>query len=215
MDKQLTDRISQFFAPYPNRLYTKGQSLIWHDENPPGVIYLLAGTVGQYDINKNGQKIMLNIFKPSAFFPLSWAINHTPNVYFFEALSDVECKIAPAERVVDFLQLNSDVTFDLLGRVFKGTDGLLKRLNEAMTGTARSQLMLELAISTYRFGILNADGSHTIKIKTTELATRTGMSRETISRELKKLAEQDIITNNRGHITVHNVDMLYEKLKMP
>jgi len=215
MDSQLVDRISHFFNPYPNRTFTKGQSLIWHDEDPPGIIYLLSGTVGQYDINKNGQKIMLNIFKPEAFFPLSWAINHTPNVYFFEALSDVECKIAPAERVVDFLQLNPDIAFDLLGRVFKGTDGLLKRLNEAMTGTARSQLMLELEISTYRFGVPNADGSHTLKIKTTELATRTGMSRETISRELKKLAEQRIITNYRGHVTVHHIEMLHDKLRMP
>lgn len=189
--------------------------MIWHGENPPGVFYLRSGTVGQYDTNKNGQKIMLNIFKPSAFFPMSWAINHTPNLYFFEALSDIECQIAPAEHVVDFLRLNPDVTFDLLGRAYKGTDGLLKRLNEAMIGTAKSRLMLELSISLYRFGELNADGSRTLQIKTTDLATRTGMSRETISRELKKLTEQKIIATHNGHITVQHMDMLDDRPKTP
>lgn len=208
MDKMLDNKLNNFFQIYNLKKYKKGQSVIWAGEEPPGIIFLETGNVGQYDIAESGQKIMLNIFKPGSFFPMSWAINKNENLYFFEALTDLECRIAPVAEVVELLKTNSDITIDLLSRVYRGTDGLLKRIAELMVGTARTRLTLELLISANRFGKINDDGSVRINTKTTELAQRTGLARETISRELKKLEQEKIISHIKSQIIIKDLALL-------
>jgi CRP/FNR family transcriptional regulator, anaerobic regulatory protein len=204
MDTKLENQLNNFFAHYPLRTFTKGEIIIWAGDEPKGIVYLIKGCVSQYDISDAGQKFSLNIFKPPAFFPMSWALNKTPNKYFFEAIENVKCRIAPAEDVIDLLKSNSEISLDLLSRVYKGTDGMLQRISQLMVGSASSQLFLEIVISALRFGQIDENGSHNISIKTTELAERTGMARETISRELKKLEDQKLITRKKGFIIIAN-----------
>jgi CRP/FNR family transcriptional regulator len=205
--------ITKFFSTYPQRSYTKNETLIWNDENPPGIFYLESGSVGQYDIGASGQKNILNIFKPPAFFPMSWAINESKNEHFFEALEPVTCRLAPRYDVLGFLEKNPKVTLDLLGRVYRGTDGLLKRLNESMTGNAQSQLITELIITASRFGSTDQNGNISIQIKTTELAQRTGLTRETVSRQLKLLNELSLIQMKKGVIFIPSLSELQAKLR--
>lgn len=206
MDEKLKNKLEIFFRDYDLKKYQKGQTIIWSGDEPPGVIFLKAGKVGQYDISEKGQKFILNIFKPPAFFPMSWAINKNENKFFFEALDEVECHIAPPDEVVKFLHSNPDIILDLLGRVYRGTDGLLEKISELMVGTVRSQLLLEILISTYRFGNIKEDGSAELNIKVIQLAQRTGMARETVSRELKKLESENIIERKKDLIKISNIN---------
>src|SRR5690606_4775066 len=144
---------------YSIKYAAKGSVIVHAGDDPKGVMYLIKGHVQQYDIAGNGEQIIVNIYKPSAFFPMSWAINKTPNQYFFEATSDLEYYLAPAEDAVHFLRNNPDVTFDLLARVYSGTDGLLRRMAHLMGGNARSRLLFELKVQTQRFGKPRGDGS--------------------------------------------------------
>ena len=103
-----------------DRKYTKGEVLIRADENPSGVLYLTKGLVKVYCISEKGDEIILNIFQPISFFPMSWAVNDVPNSFFYEAVSEVSLYQAPKNEVLIFLKKNPDVLFDLLQRVFKG-----------------------------------------------------------------------------------------------
>lgn len=205
MDDSIIEKLTNFAKAYPAKKFSKGHTIIWSNEEPPGVIFLRKGNVGQYDISDDGQKLVLNIFKPPAFFPMSWAINRYENKYFFEGLSDIECHIAPADEVVEFLKSNNDVTLNLLSRVYRGTDGLLEKLSELMAGTAKSKLLLEILISTHRFGKIYDDGSAQLTIRVTQLSERTGLARETVSRELKKLESEKIITRSKAMIKINNI----------
>src|SRR3546814_537741 len=120
MTDDVKEKIEDFFSQYRSRSYPKGQILILnHDENDK-VYYLVEGKVKQYDVNYRGEEIILNIFKPPAFFPMSQAINDGDNPYIYEAESDVEVKQEPAEAVVKFIKENPDVMFGLLARVYRG-----------------------------------------------------------------------------------------------
>ncbi len=213
MKSDIQNSVTEFFSTYPQHSYTKKQTLIWNDENPPGIFYLETGSVGQYDIGANGQKNILNIFKPPAFFPMSWAINGTANEYFFETLEPVTCRLAPRDKVLTFLEDDPPVLLNLLGRVYRGTDGLLKRLNESMNGSAQSQLILELIVTASRFGSTDENGNISIQIKTTELAHRTGLTRETVSRQLKLLTKSSLIHMSKGVVHIPSLDELKAKLR--
>lgn len=207
MDSLITEKIHSFFSDYPQRHYRKGQILIHAHDEPTHVFHLLEGRVKQYDISYRGDEVVLNVFKPLAFFPMSYAINHTPNVYFFEAETDVVLRQAPNDEAVAFLKANSDVLFDLLSRVYKGTDGLLGRLAHLMAGSARSRVLYELLIEARRFGEPRGKGM-AITLTESDIGAHAGLARETVSREIHKLKDEGLISLIKKEIWINDLDRL-------
>jgi CRP/FNR family transcriptional regulator len=212
MDSTVSQKIETFFDAYRLRKYPKGQILILNGDNTDYVYHLVEGRVKQYDVSYRGDEIILNVFKPPAFFPMSLAINKTPNPYIFEAETDVEIRQAPADEVVEFVRSNPDVLFDLLSRVYRGTDGLLGRIAHLMSSSAKGRLMYELLVECRRFGEIAKDGSCSVQVNEKELGARAGLSRETVSREINKLAKEKLVTMQAGKITIGNVDVFESKL---
>ncbi len=208
MPKDVNDKLAKFFSRFRLKNYSQGTTIIQAGSNPGGVFYLVSGQVRQFDISESGQKVTLNIFKPYAFFPMSWAINGTVNKYFFEALEDCRIKLAPADKTVEFLKENPDVAFDLLARVYRGTDGLLGRQLQLMTGSAYDRLGYELLVCCQRFYSPAKTGHYQIKIKETDLASLTGLARETVSRQLKKMSSAGLIELKAGQIIIENISKL-------
>ncbi len=211
MNQKITDKLTKYFSKYELKKYPKGKLITLANQEPTGISLLVSGLVEQYDITPEGNKLTVNVYKPPAFFPMSWAINKTPNAYFFGALTDVELKQADADETVAFLKANPDVMFDLLSRVYRGTDALLRRLMLAASGIAASRLIFELLIEAYRFGIENNDGTVLVKVKQSVLAARSGLARETVSRELHKLEQESLITRSKQEITI-DIKSLEQKL---
>lgn len=204
MDENVTQAIGDFFAQYRLRHYTKGHVLILSSDDIENVYYLISGRVKQYDVTHKGDEIIVNTFKPPAFFPMSAAINHTPNSYIFEAETDLELRQAPAKDVVAFLKAYPDVTFDLLSRVYRGLDGLLSRTSFLMASSAKRRLMFELLIAGRRYGKTTQRGLE-LTMNESELAARAGLTRETVSREMKKLIDEKLVTLSAGVITIPNL----------
>jgi CRP-like cAMP-binding protein len=211
MDTVIAKKTEHFFSQYPLRQFRKGQILIYGGDEPPGVFYLVKGEVRQYATTNSGDEVIVNVFKPSAFFPMTWAINDTPNEYFYETSTDAEMHIVPAQDAVKFIKENPDVTYDLLSRLYVGTDGLLRRMTHLMKGTAHSRTVTELIIACERFGRKQKTG-YVVAIPEGELAARSGLTRETVSRELHKLHEKGVITVSHKNIVVKSLSRLEKEL---
>jgi CRP-like cAMP-binding protein len=207
MAPEIAKKIEGFFSTYPARSYRAGQILIHAHDNPAHVFRIVEGRIKQYDISYRGDEIVLNTFKSPAFFPMSYAINHTPNVYFYEAESDVTLQPAPIGEAVEFIKANPDIVFDLLSRVYKGTDGLLGRLAHLMGGSARSRVLHELLIESRRFGRPTGRGV-SISLTESDLGAHAGLARETVSREIHKLKADGLITIEKSQIIITNLDQL-------
>jgi len=211
MDVQILSKIQTHFASSNSIEYAKGHILALPHQEFEGVYFLREGAVEQYDITPEGNKIVVNIFKPPAFFPMSWAINKTTNTYFFEALTNITVQRASAESTVEFLRTNPDVTFDLLSRVYRGTDALLRRLAVTASGIAANRLIFELIIEAYRFGTQLDNEQRKVVIKQTVLASRSGLARETVSRELRKLETEQVVHQAKDGLVL-NMKQLEAKL---
>lgn len=193
MPEDVASKVNQFFNAYRLKRYDKGQILILNGDRSGHIFYLVSGTVKVYDVTPNGDEIILNIFKPPAFFPVSQALNKAPSQFIYEAATAIEFRQAPATAVLELLMANNDITLDLLARVYKGTDGLMGRMAALMSGTAKSRLMLELLIEARRFGKSLKDGAVLLELNEKDLGERTGLSRETVSREFKKLKAEGLV----------------------
>ena len=205
VDNKIAKKLEEFFTQFKHQVYKKKELLIRADDNPSGIFYLKKGFVKEYAISKKGDELVVNIFKPISFFPMSWAINNTKNMYFFEAVTDVEVWRAPKENTIEFVKNNPDVLYDLLGRVYKGTDGILMRMTYLMAGNAYARLITEIIIHAKRFG-------SPLKISEKDLAAQSGMTRETVSREMKMLKVKGLVAFEKNTIIVKNLGGLEEEL---
>ncbi len=201
-------QVDEYFSTLPKRLYPKGHIIIFAGENPEGIFYITKGRVRKYDVSYRGDEIIVNVFQPPAFFPMSWAFNRENNQYFYKAETEIEVRIAPVEDALEFVSGHPDVMADLLSRLYRGTDGLLGRMVHLMSGTAKSRMIYELAIECRRFGEEHGERGFTIKINEGDLASRSGLSRETISREMSKLKAEGLVNVDKKQITVIDLAQL-------
>jgi len=211
IEVSIAQRVQRFFASYPQRTFDKGHILMHAKEMASSVFYIVEGRVSQYDIAPTGKEVVVNVFKPGAFFPMSAAINATPNQYFFEASTKTVVHVAPAANAVQFLRDNPDVAFDLLSRVYRGVDGVLRRQAHLMGGDAKTRLLFELLNAAQRFGEQQPDGSILIGLKEGDLARHSGLTRETVNRDIQDLKAKGAVQVGRHNITVTSIDQL-EKL---
>lgn len=207
-----SEKVKKYFSKFPTQLAAKGSLLSSPGEEFRGVYYLRSGLVRQYIVSPSGEQVVVNVFKQGAFFPMSWAINKTPNDYYYEVAEDGKFNLVTADQAIEFVQSEPEVLFDLLRRVYIGTDGLLARLTYQLTGDARSRLILELIIASKRFGKETAERTTLIKINQKDLAMLTGLTRETVTRLLTQLKDEGLLTYRRGLIET-DTDLLTSQLQ--
>jgi len=193
MNSLVEEKINDFFANYPTQKCSKNTILIQLGEEPDAIYKLDSGRALQYDISKDGAKIAVNVFKPPSFFPMSWAINGTNGGYVFEAHDDCTFRKAPARDVLEFIKREPDVMLDLLSRLYRGVNGLQRRMTYMATDNASKRLTFELIITLQRFGEAQADGFYAIPLSEPDLAINSGLSRETVNREIAKMKKQNLV----------------------
>ncbi|MDO8583041.1 MAG: Crp/Fnr family transcriptional regulator [bacterium] len=205
MNNKITEKLEKFFTQFKHQTYRKGEILIRADDDPSGVFYLKDGFVKEYAISKKGDELIINIFKPIALFPMSWAVNNTPNQYFYEATTDLDLWKAPKEEIIEFIKTNPDVLYNLVSRIYKGVDGILTRMTYLMAGNAYARLIAELIIHVKRFGA----STH---ISEKDLAAQSGMTRETVSREMKILKDKGLVDFSKGTLSIIDLQKLEKEL---
>lgn len=212
MERGVLAKVNRFFGRYPLKRVGADEVLVRAGEDPPGIFYLISGQVKEYDISRQGNEVVVNVFRPPAFFPMNWALNKTTNQYFFETTKPTAFRLAPADKVVSFLKRHPDVVLDLLSRVYIGTDGLLRRMAHLMGGSARSRVLFEIMVSAKRYGEPRHDGAIDVDLHEEEIANRAGLSRETVSRVLGRVKKLKLIEVNRGGIRVYDLAKLETEL---
>ncbi len=212
MTTEPAEKTDQYFSTFAHRHYPKGQILVFADESPEHIFYLVKGRVRKYDVSYRGDEVIINIFQPPASFPMSWALNRTPNKFFYKTETEVDLHVVPADDARKFLQDNPDVAMDLLCRLYKGLEGVYGRLVQLMSGTAKSRLLYELIVECRRFGVVLPDGSCLLKTNEMDFAARSGLSRETINREMRKIKDSGWVKVAKNGITIKDIVTLEKAL---
>lgn len=205
-------KVAAFFAQYPKRTWHKGQIVIHAKEEPDGVYFIESGALRQYAISNNGDEVVINIFRNPAYIPMPWAIGRQKNVYFFDAIEDAVLRCAPREAVVAFVEQNPDVLMGLLKRLYSGLDGFMMRMVYLMKSTARERLVYELLILSKRAKPGSKQTEVVLPVKSYQLSSYCGLTPETVSRELKQLKNQQLVTLQGGNIIVKSIAALEAEL---
>jgi CRP/FNR family transcriptional regulator len=205
--------VSAFFEQYSTISYAKGQIFLLAGEKSDYIYYLIKGLVKVYTISYRGDEIVLHVYKPPDFFPVAHAITQANNEYIYEADSEIIVRRAPVHQVKKLLEAHPSVALDLLRRSYDYMNGVLKRQSLLMAGSAKSRLMHELIVQCEYFDTPETGDRYELHISEKELASRTGLSRETVNREIKKLKKENLITLTYRRVIVLDINNLEQKFK--
>ena len=204
--------LERFFAKSGLIRYKKGTTILHGADEPQGVYFLKKGYVRLYSISSDGEEMTLIIFKPQDFFPVMWAINNTPNMFYLETMTTVEVYRISREEFIGFIKGNPDVLFELTSKILVRLGGILQRMQYLAFGNAYGKVASIIYICAERFG---KEGGKKVVIDVPlthkDIANLVGITRETVSVEMKKLAHKRIIDYKGKIITVYDLVKLREE----
>jgi len=213
MDTNKTLDFEAFYKQFSIRNYKKGEMLIRADDDPQGIFCLTKGYVRQYTISPAGNELSLHILQPISYFPMVWAINGTPNVYFFEALTAVEVGRAPREQVVNFIKDKPALLFALMSELLEDYAETLTRVEHLVFSDAYRRVISVLIYIAKHFGEAHQKGivvHH--RFTQADIATLVGVARETASIELLKLEKKGLIKYINHSILFEDFDKLTSEI---
>ncbi|HET7098825.1 MAG TPA: Crp/Fnr family transcriptional regulator [Patescibacteria group bacterium] len=209
MNNAVADRIKSFFSQFPVVRYKKGETILRANDLPHWVYYLSKGNVRFYSLNEEGRELTFNIFKPGTYFPIVWMIGNEPNIYFFEAVTPIELRRAPKEKVMEFIKADHEVLYELTQRLVRGLSGILVRMEYLMLTDAKRKITSTILMLAKRFGEKKKESILiTLPITHQGIASLAGVTRETVSIEIKKLEKEGLIIKYGRLIAVTRIRKL-------
>jgi CRP/FNR family transcriptional regulator len=203
METDTAGKITGFFSLGRTLIYKKGETILDPQTVLDGAFFIVSGSVKMTAISENGDESVINIFRPGAFFPMSWILNDTTNRFFYQAEDNLEIKKVSKEDLLNFLNSNPDVVMDLVKRIYRGLDGYFLKMEQLMSGTAFTRLLSEIWIVSRRNGS-KTDPHPMFSISEKDLAAQTGLTRETVSREFQKMIQQGLISYDKNRLKILN-----------
>lgn len=213
MDSILIKVLDTFFQKYTRMKYKKGEVILRAEDTPQGVFYLKKGYIRQYMVAESGAMLMLHIFKPNSFFPMTWALNDTANIYYYEAMTAVEVWRAPREAVKEFMHEYPAVVYNLAQRLLLGIVGLRRRMEYLVMDNAYDKTLLLLLYLAQNLGDKEGAGVVLpVPVTHREISAWIGTTRETASLQVETLKKRGLISYRKRQMVIPSLKNLEKEL---
>jgi CRP/FNR family transcriptional regulator len=201
-------RVQDFVCEYPVRQFDRNQTILLKGDAPETIFAIKSGFVKGYDIDAIGNEQLIWLGARGDVFPMGWALGiHDEVDYFYSAFSDVELYAVDRQALQEFLRTSHSALFEITKRLTKRLTDALRHLNAAEKAKAEEKILHTLYFLSLRFGHLeNGDETTreiTLPITHQDIANLLGLTRETVTVELKKLKDQGIIDYDKSRFIVH------------
>lgn len=206
--------LKDLIKPENMRCYRKGEHLFRDREATPFVFVILSGKASLYKIGESGQKKVAFILGPGELINEDIHPETTSSVSC-EAFENLEVLCIEKTALRECMKKD----FGLTEIVLNAANRKIRRLYRQLKNTT-GVLKMERRVAAKLWKLANDYGVDTpdgrtidLDISITYLADLMGSPRETISRALKLLNTQEIIRQDKGRITVVDMDALSDYFK--
>lgn len=202
------DATQEFVSKFPTAHFEKGATILLKDETPEVVYGIKSGYVKGYDIDASGAEQLVWLGAKDDFFPMVWALELTSSVqYFFSAFDDVELYKIQRPLFVDFLHKNHAALLEVTKRLAVRLGDATRHLNAAEKPKAEEKILHTLYFLSLRFGHINRtdENEREVKLPIThqDIASLLGLTRETVTTELKKLKDAGRIDYDKNRFIIY------------
>lgn len=170
-----------------------------HDDNEDRLYFLKEGEVEVYESAPGGKKMIIDILKPGDIFGYASIASSDSPKQFIKASKDATVCIMPKQDFLALLEQKPELAL----RVIKELSLQLLLTESRLRDTALADMETRVLQELERLYAEYGDGKRKIARKFTheQLAQLVGTARETVTRTLARLQEQDKISvDEQGYI---------------
>lgn len=208
------DSLQSFLEHYTLQTYERGDVILQQDSEPAYAYVVKKGTIKTYNLTPRGEEKPVGFAVRNEFFPLGWIFNKIYKTqYYYEALSECELFAIPRDELQNFLDTNRKAMKYVLDKLVWDRLSAEMRINALGQSRASEKVLHTIHYLALCFGRDLQTDIVEIPLPLTQqdVANFTGLTRETISSELKKLASREVIfSRNRNYVVL--TDRLNELL---
>lgn len=198
-----------FFNQFPVITFEKGERVVRPGELETNIVLIKSGVLRVYTTSKRGKKIAITCLNPPLYKNFILGLAPFFNKYYIEALTPVEIWKTPKKEFLNYAEKHSNAYISLVQSLHIIIKDLYYQIEWLKTGNACQKIATLLYNLATRLG-KNVKGIRVVEIKTThqELASLSGLTRETVTAKLNKLKKKKIIQYKDGIIKVANINRL-------
>ncbi len=212
-DITIQNKTETFFANYKQFQYKKGELLITPEKGNINAFYLKTGSVKMYALSEEGEELILQVFRPGAFFPFMIFMADVKNSYYFQTMESTEVYVAPLPQVLEFVKNEPEILYDLANRFAHAIVGLTTRLEGMVFQGAYHKIISLFLYLVDKFG-KEESGGRTIPLLLNhqDIASWVGIRRETASRQLEILKKTGLVIVKDQYYYVPEPEKLRQEL---
>lgn len=201
-----TDEFSSFLAKYPVEVYRKGSTILLGGDKPRGIYVVESGRVKTYFISADGEEHLLSIDGADAQIPVGYATGAIDvSELYYEAHTRCRVRIVPRDDYAEHLRTNIDSLYKRHLRMTILVVSLYDRIKALEQPVIDNKIVLTLLYLSGRVSTLFDRKPTTTNLATTqqEIASLSGVSRETVNAGLKNLHQKKLIEYSRKNYTLY------------
>ena len=216
MDTDLLKKLNPFFSRYKPLNYKKGQVILRPEDQIEYIYFIEKGYVKFYYLSPDGKELTFLIYNPGYIFPILFTfLGDASTKYYFEAYTPVVLRRAPRETFTELISTNTFLMFSLSQEVVVRWQELLNRMELLKLGTASQNVAYIIGLCAEQFGIKKGDMvTIDLPLAHKDIASMVGLTRETVSLEMKKLEQAGLIEYKRNNITIKDMNSFRRKTKI-
>jgi len=209
-DEQVHSKMEHFLANYREVTLKKGEILLRPYDEITNCYYIKSGFVYSYTVSASGNEFTTNVFRPTSIILLSAALSSNTLYCTCETLTQVTAVKIPSRDIRKFMKQESEVAFFYFTQFASALSQTCLRMEAIIFGTAGEKVASVLCLLQNRFELdpgkkrINLDFSLTHR----QLASMTGLTRETVSSEMVKLKREKLIDYQSGNIEILDQEKL-------
>jgi CRP/FNR family transcriptional regulator, cyclic AMP receptor protein len=170
-----------------------GEMLFRQGDAPNGLYALLKGKLKMSTLTEDGKEAILVVLESGTWFGEISLIDHQPRTHDATALSAAEVLILP-QAVFDQLMRRNTFSQAIAALLAARIRMLYGIVEDATLRTTRARIARRLLLLAHGDATMARDGRAMVPVSQESLAMMLGISRQTLSKELKLLVQKNIIS---------------------
>lgn len=186
------------------RRLNKGETLFWEGDTAAGFYILLAGSVRIYKTSAEGKEITLHQIRPGQMFAEAAIFSRGGYPANATALLDSEVAFFPKDKFIRLVTDHPQISLKMVA----GLAAFVREFNQMVEDLSLNEVPARLARFLLEERTRLQDNTFQLDTTKAELANKLGTTSETLSRNLRKLRELQVVAVDGNLITLLNLPRL-------
>lgn len=185
--------------------FKKGE-IIFQQGNHSNYIYLInKGIVKCHRIDESGKELTTALYKEDDLFGFASLIQNIPHSESATAMENCELVAVPKEELIDVLNKNHKVNFDLINLLSDNIAEIKEQLLQMAYGSVRKKTAATILQFAEK---MNKKNQESIKISRSDLASVAGIATESLIRTLSSFNKEGLIEIEGRNIKILKLEQL-------